>query len=439
MSSRTLLNRAFNQLLEEITPQKLISDSCQLDGKKFHVLAKTYDLDKYKNIYLLGSGKAVVPMAIEVQKLLKPFLKQTLLIGPYGTAEKFDNGRYIQSTHPLPSNKSIESALALLDSIKTFNDDDLFIYLLSGGNSALVELPEEEISLKEFQEATSLMLRGGMPIEKMNSVRKHLSRVKGGKLAKNTKADGIVLVLSDVIGDDLHAIGSAPLYCDKTSFKDAIDALKEYTLLEKMPDSVQIVLKKGEEGVYDETPKEPQEHIDHHILGSNSMVLEKARQILQNEGIDTTIIDKPLEGNATELAEALMKFGVSHQDSTHAYLFGGESTVVVNGEGKGGRNQHLCLSFLNLMDGSSDITFLSAATDGIDGNSNAAGALIDIHSLAYAHTHHIDPQHYLETFDSNSFFAQTGELLTPGPTHNNLLDIVMMFIEPKQTQGETNG
>ena len=439
MSNKTLLHTAFNQLLKEVTPQRLIAESCKLEGNTFSILTKTYDLDKYKNIYLLGSGKAVVPMAIEIQKLLNPFLKKTLLIGPYGSEEKFDKGRYIQSTHPLPSNKSIESAMALQDSMKTFNEDDLFIYLLSGGNSALVELPEGEISLKEFQEATSLMLRGGMPIEKMNSIRKHLSRVKGGKLAKNTKAQGIVLVLSDVIGDDLHAIGSAPLYYDQTSFKDAIEALNTYSLFEKMPKSVQTFLKMGEEGLYDETPKEPQEHIDHHILGSNSMVLEKAQQILQNEGINTTIIDKPLEGNTTELAHALMQFGVSHQESTHAYLFGGESTVVVKGEGKGGRNQHLCLNFLSLMDGSNDITFLSAATDGIDGNSNAAGALIDIHSPAYAKAHHIDPQHYLEHFDSNSFFAQTGELLTPGPTHNNLLDIVMMLIEPKTTQGETNG
>ncbi|MCW8821795.1 MAG: DUF4147 domain-containing protein, partial [Sulfurovum sp.] len=382
MSNKTLLNTAFNQLLEEIKPQELISNSCQLDGEKFSVRGKSYDLANFKNIYLLGSGKAVVPMAIEIQKLLKHFLKKTLLIGAYSSEEKFENGRYIQSTHPLPSDKSIESAIALQDIMQTLNEDDLFIYLLSGGNSALVELPEGKISLKEFQEATSLMLRSGMPIEKMNCVRKHLSKVKGGKLAKNTKAQGIVLVLSDVIGDDLHAIGSAPLYCDKTSFKDAIDTLKEYALFEKMPENIQTFLNKGEEGLYDETPKTPQEHIDHYILGSNSIVLEKAQLILQKEGIETTIIHKPLEGNTTELAEVLMKFGVSYQGVTHAYLFGGESTVVVKGKGKGGRNQHLCLNFLNLIDGSSDITFLSAATDGIDGNSDAAGALIDIHSLA---------------------------------------------------------
>lgn len=439
MSNKTLLHTAFNQLLKEITPQKLITESCQLDGKKFTVLDKTYELDKYKNIYLLGSGKAVVPMAVEVQKLLKPLLKQTLLIGPYGSEEKFDNGKYIQSTHPLPSNKSIESAMALLDSIKTFNDDDLFIYLLSGGNSALVELPEEEISLKEFQEATSLMLRGGMPIEKMNSVRKHLSRVKGGKLAANTKADGIVLVLSDVIGDDLHAIGSAPLYCDKTSFKDAIDGLKEYALFEKMPDSVQTFFQEGKAGIHTETPKKPYEHIDHHILGSNRIVLEKAQKILQKEGIKSSIMEEPLQGNTSHIAKKLLKFSQNHQDTTHAYIFGGEATVVVKGDGKGGRNQHLCLNMLTQCDLSCDITFLSAATDGVDGNSNAAGALIDIHSLVDAKARQIDPQHYLDSFDSNNFFEQTGELLITGPTHNNLLDIMIMLIEPNPIQRETHG
>jgi len=438
MSNKTLLNRVFDQLLEEITPQKLIAGSCQLSGKKLTVLDKTYDLDNYKNIYLLGSGKAVIPMAKEVENLLKPFLKKTLLIGPYSSEETFHNATYIQSTHPLPSQKSVHAAMELQEMLQTFDKDDLFIYVLSGGNSALVELPEDKISLNEFQEVTKLMLHSGMPIEKMNSVRKHLSQVKGGKLAQQTKAQGIVLVLSDVIGDDLYAIGSAPFYCDQTSFTDAEDALKSYALLDKIPESIQNFFKEGKAGIYVETPKIPYEHIDHHILGSNSVVLKKAQQLLQKEGIDTIIIDEPLTGNTVELAKELVKFSVSHH-MTRAYIFGGEATVVVKGGGKGGRNQHLCLSVLTLLDGSRDITFLSGATDGIDGNSNAAGALIDTHSLVYAKVHHIDPQHYLDSFDSNSFFAQTGELLITGPTHNNLLDIVIMLIEANPTQRETDG
>ena len=439
MSNKTLLNGVFDQLLEEITPEKLVAESCKLDENKLTVLDKTYDLDEYENIYLLGSGKAVIPMAEEVERLLKPFIKKTLIIGPYDTDKTFDSGTYMQSTHPLPSLKSIDSARALQEMLQQLTEDDLFIYVLSGGNSALVELPEEGISLNEFQEVTRLMLHSGMPIEKMNSVRKHLSQVKGGKLAQQTKAKGVVLVLSDVIGDDLYAIGSGPFYCDQTSFSDAEDALNTYGVYDKMPESIQTFFKEGRLGIHAETPKKPYEHIEHHIVGSNSIVLEKAQQLLQKEGIATSIIDEPLQGDTSQITKHLLKFTHSHQERTHAYIFGGEATVVVKGEGKGGRNQHLCLNILTQCYLSCDITFLSAATDGVDGNSNAAGALIDTHSLVDAKARHIDPQHYLDSFDSNSFFEQTGELLITGPTHNNLLDIMIMLIEPNPTQRETNG
>lgn len=439
MSNKTLLHGVFNQLLEEITPQTLISDACKLEGNILSIFEKKYDLNAYKNIYLLGSGKAVLPMAKEVKKCLKPYVKKTLIVGPYASEETLENGRYLQSTHPLPSQKSIEAAKALQLTLQELEHDDLFIYVLSGGNSALVELPEENIALSEFEEATRLMLHSGMPIEKMNSVRKHISQVKGGKLAKKTKAQGIVLVLSDVIGDDLYAIGSAPFYCDPSSFEDVVKVLDAYDILEKMPQGIQTFLQEGVSGLHAETPKEPCEHIDHHIIGSNALVLKKAQQLLQDRGIHTYIVEKPLEGNIAQLAQELVKFSAGHQQQTSGYIFGGEPTVEVKGKGKGGRNQHLCLSVLTHCDGSCDMTFLSGATDGVDGNSTAAGAIVDIHSLAYAKAHHIDPEHYLESFDSNSFFTQTGELLITGPTHNNLLDIVIILIEPNPKQRERHG
>lgn len=439
MSYKTVLDGMFHQLLEEITPEKLIAESCRMDGNKFTVLDKSYDLDKYKNIYLLGSGKAVIPMAQEVEKYLKPFLKKSLIIGPYDGDNIFDNCTYMQSTHPLPSLKSVDAAKALQEVLEQLDEDDLFVYLLSGGNSALVELPEENITLNEFQEVTRLMLHSGMPIEKMNSVRKHLSQVKGGKLAQQTKAKGIVLVLSDVIGDDLYAIGSAPFYCDETSFRDAEEALRTYKVFEKMPESIQSFFEEGHSGMHCETPKTPSEHMDHHIVGSNRIVLEKAQQLLQKEGLSASIVNEPLQGDTNQVTKKLLEFFKSHQEKTHAYIFGGEVTVVVKGDGKGGRNQHLCLNILTHCDLSCDITFMSAATDGVDGNSNAAGALIDTHSLVDAKARHIDPKHYLDSFDSNSFFEQSGELLITGPTHNNLLDIMVMLIESNPTQRNTHG
>ncbi|MCJ7765977.1 MAG: DUF4147 domain-containing protein [Thiovulaceae bacterium] len=439
MSNRTLLQNTFEQLIAAITPEKLIDEQCRLSGNILTVLGRSYDLSRYKKIYLLGSGKAVVPMAIAVQNLLKVRLAHTLIVGAYPLNVTLDNSEYIQSTHPLPSTWSVQAATAIQEAMGAMEREDLFIYLLSGGNSALVELPEEGITLAEFQDATSLMLHGGMPIDAINCVRKHLSKVKGGKLAELTEAQGIVLVLSDVIGDDLHAIGSAPLYCDTTTFGDAVAQLKHFALFEKMPQSVRNHLQEGEQGRRSETPKRAQQHIDHHILGSNTMVLQKAATLLREAGIETTIIAKPLQGDVAAVAQELLELAREPLIQTRCYLLGGEATVVVSGEGKGGRNQHLCLSLLDLLEGDTDITFLSAATDGIDGNSQAAGALIDLHSRVNVQVSHLEPKHYLETFDSNTFFAKSGELLVPGPTHNNLLDIVMMLIEPKPTKGEFNG
>lgn len=439
MSNKTLLRNTFDAVLKEVKPQNLIKKGCRLKGNTLTVSGNSYDLNKYKNIYLLGSGKAVVPMAREIQKILKDKIANTLIIGAYNSDVKLDNGIYFKSSHPVPTLKSLQAGRALQDTLTSFSKDDLFIYLLSGGNSALVELPEEPISLAEFQEATSLMLKGAMPIEKINSVRKHISQVKGGKLAGKTKAQGIVLVLSDVIGDDLHAIGSAPLYCDTTTFEEAKMFLEEYGLFEKMPQSIQDVIEEGQKGLRDETPKAPSEYIDHYVLGSNTLVLQKVQKLLFASGVEASVIEKPIEGDTAKVTEELLQFSAAHQDSRHCYIFGGESTVLVKGDGKGGRNQHLCLSLLKRLDGKTDITFLSAATDGIDGNSDAAGAVIDIHSPVDAKSHNIDIEHYLDTFDSNSFFAQTGELLVPGPTHNNLLDVIMMLIEPKPTEGEKNG
>ena len=431
MPNKMLLHNVFNQLLEEITPQKLIMNQCQLEENMLTIGNACYDLKAYNRIYLLGSGKAVIPMTKALTELLGSFVDKCVIVGAYALEEEIKGCEYIQSTHPLPSQKSIIGAKALEQMLESMNKDDLFIYALSGGNSALVEHPQEPIGLDAFEKTTQLMLHSGMPIEQINSVRKHLSRVKGGKLAMLTQAQGVVLVLSDVVGDDLYAIGSAPFYCDKSTFEDAIASLENYDIFTKIPEEVASFLRQGSNKLYSETPKTPFKHIDHHILGSNRLVLQQASTLLKTQGLEATIIEAPLQGDVKEIAQTLSTFGTKHQEKGGIYIFGGEATVVVEVEGKGGRNQHLCLEMITTYDSSYDMTFLSGATDGIDGNSTAAGALVDTHSLAYANAHHIYAKHYLKHFNSNHFFEQTGELLITGATHNNLLDIVIMLITPK--------
>lgn len=436
MSKKNTLHTVFNALIDELKPQNLIAEQCRFADGILTVQETDIDLAPFRHIHLLGSGKAVIPMAEVLRSILGERVESTLLVGAYQNAAVAESVRYIQSSHPLPSTKSVEAATALREQMLSLQEDDFFIYLLSGGNSALVELPESPITLEEFQATTALMLQGGMPIEAMNCVRKHLSQVKGGKLAQGCKANGIVLVLSDVIGDDLHAIGSAPLYFDTTTFEDAVVLLKEYSLFEIVPQSVQHYLSEGSAGRHLETPKAASEKIRHFVLGSNTHVLNKAKMLLENNNVPATIVAEPIKGDTQVLAEELVDFAENYRGERHCFIFGGEATVNVRGEGRGGRNQHLALSVLQRLEGHNDITFLSAATDGIDGNSDAAGALIDMHSRVYALSHEIDPSFYLETFDSNAFFSKTGELLITGPTHNNLLDIVMILIEPTFQKGE---
>ncbi len=431
MSRKQLLYDVFMHTLDAITPQKLIAKYCSLENETLHVKDASYNLKQYKRIIMLGSGKAVIPMAEAMEKLLHVHLDEILLVGPYGY-ESNTAMPYIQSSHPLPSDASIEAAKAIETHLETLDEEDLFIYLLSGGNSALVERPQEPISLEDFQKATTLMLHGGMSIDAINCVRKHISAVKGGKLATKTKATGIVLVLSDVIGDDLHAIGSAPFYYDSTTFEIALSTIASHELTHEMPQSIMTYLQEGSQNIHAETPKQEAAHITHHILGSNLEVQRIAESLLKDQGIITHRIEEPLQDDTAVAALRLTVLAASHHDEACCYILGGESTVNVKGNGKGGRNQHLALTMLLTLEGKSEITLLCAATDGIDGNSKAAGALIDTHSRIYAMNLELDPQHYFEHFDSNTFFAATGELLECGPTHNNLLDIVLMFVEKSQ-------
>lgn len=423
---KKILKQSFDKLLKSIMPDVLLLNQCSMQGGILTVQSKSYDLTRYKNIYIAGSGKAVVPMARAMQNLLKAYEPKSLLVGAYQPDVALENTTYIQSTHPLPSQKSIGAAKALVKFMNMMDEDDLYIYLLSGGSSALIELPIYGISLEDIEKTTQQMLFGGMSIDEINSIRRRLSKIKGGKLALESRAKGIVLVLSDVLGDDLRTIGSAPLYAVRNDILNPVDLLRSYNLFEKVPFRVQHCLSEfNEDGV-----KTRDTRVKHFILGSNKIVLQQAKNILQSKGILTKILDFQIQGDVKEVAQRLYKLASENHTQRVCYIAGGEATVVVNGSGKGGRNQHLALCFLDLLKGDENTTFLSAATDGVDGNSTAAGAIVDYHSYMQASSYGLDLKSYLENFDSNSFLNHINALLISGPTHNNLLDIVMIIVEP---------
>ena len=429
MLDKTTLQNIITKSLQNITPQKLIHASCRLKNDILTINNHSIQISKNKKIYLFGSGKAVQSMAKAMGEILGDIRGKTLLIGPYEPTLELTNLEYIQSSHPVPSEKSIEAAKKLESALSELDNDDVFIYLLSGGSSALVELPIEEITLEEFQETTQLMLKNAMPIEAINCVRKHLSKVKGGKLTTLTQAKGYVIVLSDVLGDSLEDIASAPFYIDSTTFQDAVDYLIAYKVFHLLPNSIQHYLNLGISKKKQETLKVESPLIKHFIIGSNTLFLQSIQKEIELLNTKVQIFEQSLFGDTTQLSQELISFIEEKKEG--CFIFGGEATVLVKGSGQGGRNQHLVLEFLKSYPKDKEIIFLSVASDGIDGNSNAAGAIIDSQTIQEMKNKNSDITKALKNFDSYNFFKQLNSLIISGPTHNNLLDAVVIYIQKK--------
>jgi len=427
MLNKDNLLEVIHKSLREINPENLVEKSCSLKENILTIQNQSFEIPVKKKVYIFGSGKAVQSMAKSINEILGNKIEKMLLIGPYVNELNLHNIEYLQSTHPLPSNKSLEAALKMTKELKKLNSDDIFIYLLSGGTSALIELPADSISLNDFQSATTLMLKNSMPIEAINCVRKHLSQVKGGRLSSLTKASGYVLVLSDVLGDNLEDIGSSPFYYDKTTFKDAIDYLYKYKIFDQLPNSIQNYLIDGCNEKVEETLKSESENIKHFIIGSNSLFLHSIQKNLSEYNIYAKVYENSIIENVTKVSQKLVEFSL--KESSGCFIFGGEATVLVKGSGQGGRNQHLVLEFLNNYPKDKEITLLSVASDGIDGNSTAAGAIIDYEIVQKVEMINSDLQDALRSFDSYNFLKKIDCLIESGPTHNNMLDAVVLYIK----------
>ncbi len=365
-----------------------------------------------KNIYLFGSGKASVSMAFEMEKLFGDKIIDGVVISPYDD-ESLKRVKVVKSSHPLPSYKSLEAGKILYDKLSSLEKDDFFIYLLSGGSSSLIELLHPLISLKDLEVTTNILLQNGVPIKEINIVRKHLSLIKGGQLGACTKASGVVLVISDVIGDDLEAIGSAPLFFDSSTILDAKEVLLKYKLFKRIPKSVKELF----EYSLNETPKEPNKNIEHIIIGSNKIALKEARCKALSLGYSCDIVTDSLQEDVNIVAKKIVETIL--QSEKEVLIFGGECTVKVTGDGKGGRNQELVLRVLELIKEYENITFLSAGSDGIDGNSKAAGGIVDNKSYRG------DLPVFLENSDSYHYLKRENNLLVTGESGTNVMDIMI--------------
>ncbi len=419
--------------LEAANPYRSVSKHCE-------GIRSRYRADGFSRLLVIGFGKASPAMALSMEESLGDLFDSGAVITKYGHAShgKLKKIRLFEADHPIPDENGVEATKRILDLVSGADEKTLVVTLVSGGGSALFVSPFPPVSLAEKQMTTDLLLRAGADIGELNTVRKHLSRVKGGRLAEMIfPAANISFILSDVIGDSLDIIASGPTTPDPTTFSDAQSVLAKYGLVKKVPESVQELLGKGATGMAPETPKPGLPvfaNVSNVIIGSNLLALEAAKKKAEDLGFRGEIISAEISGEAREAAAWLARKALAAKRSLEpetsiCLVSGGETTVTVRGKGKGGRNMELALAFAMEIEGESGITFLSAGTDGTDGPTDAAGAVVDGKTVEAARVLGADPQHFLDKNDSYNFFKTTGDLLVTGPTGTNVMDIQIVLIE----------
>jgi glycerate-2-kinase len=346
--------------------------------------------------------------------------------------------RVREAGHPIPDENGIRGTEEIIRLAEAADERTLAVVLISGGGSALFVSPCDGISLAEKQEMTSLLLKAGADIREMNTVRKHLSRVKGGRLAEILHpATAFSLILSDVIGDHLDVIASGPTSPDPSTYGDALAVIKKYGLMELAPGAVVKLLADGANGVHPETPKEGSpvfRKVEILIIGSNRLALEAARMKAEKLGFEAEIIGLEISGEAREAGRLIARRALAAKTGRVGgpplcLISGGETTVTVTGSGKGGRNMELALAFAMEVERTPGVTLLSAGTDGIDGPTDAAGAIVDGATAKAARGHGLNPENYLADNDSYNFFRKAGGLLVTGPTGTNVMDIQIAVID----------
>ncbi len=408
-----------------------------------HVL-NAYRSRNLKEIILIGFGKAAVPMAkAAIAELPDDISLKGIVLTKYGhvkdavfpaSIEVFEAG------HPVPDEAGEKAAQRIIGLVNGANEETLVLNLISGGGSALLAASSEGTTLRDKQEITGLLLKSGATIDEINTVRKHISRVKGGQLAKAAyPAYGISLILSDVIGDSLDVIASGPTAADPTTYDDAIAILKKYNLVDKMPRGVMARLNAGLSGMIPDTPKKDDPvfgNIENIIIANNQKATEAAERRALEHGFIAVAPANNIQGEARIIAVRFARAAISTKNrlqvpgrQSMCFIYGGETTVTVRGDGTGGRNTELALAFALAVSGIDGITFLSGGTDGTDGPTDAAGAIVDGSTTPDARAKGLDPEDYLSRNDSYSFFKEAGGLVITGPTGTNVMDLYIALIE----------
>ena len=438
MNARNSVEQIFRTGVKSVLPDKMIRKELKLKADNLFISGLSYRLSDIDHIYVIGAGKASALMAKEVEAILGNRVTEGHIVVKHGHGCELKHIRVTEAGHPTPDLPGFQATRDILKLVKKAGENDLVLCLLSGGGSSLLADYPENSTPDELIEMNQLLLKSGADIQEMNAVRKHLSQVKGGQLAKSIfPATLVSLILSDVIGDSLDVIASGPTSPDPATFQDAFKVLEKYRLMDKTPASIIQHIQKGLRGLVPETPKagDPIFRKTYNlIIGSNRIALQAAQKKAIELGFSTSILTSELKGDAATAANYIVQIAVNKQNDNDStlplcLLLGGETTVQVTGTGLGGRNQHLALCAAMLLTGIKGITLLSAGTDGNDGPTDAAGAVVDGDTVPKALSMDIDPVKYRIEFDSYHFFEQAGGHIITGSTLTNVMDMVVVLVE----------
>ncbi|HYB68840.1 MAG TPA: glycerate kinase [Candidatus Acidoferrales bacterium] len=436
--ARELALGSLEAALNAVDPKKIIESKVVLKDCTLKVDDYSFDVREFKNIYVIGGGKASGSMAEALEQVLDSRITDGLVNVLHENRNETRIIKLHGANHPVPDEAGVEGTRRMLEIAEGATADDLIVCLISGGGSSLMPLPRGDITLADKRQVTDALLKSGATINEVNTVRKHISDFKGGWLAKKAYPATILnLILSDVIGDPLDFIASGPTVPDSTTFSEAIGVLKKYDLWANAPSSIRKLLLDGEKGLVPETPKAGDEafkKVYSFVLGNNRFATQAACEGLKSAGLNTLMLTAMMEGEARQVGIVLASIAREASVSGNpvpkpaGMVAGGETTVFVVGKGMGGRNQEIALAAAIKLEGLDGVAVASLSTDGVDGPTDAAGAVIDGQSLARAREVGLAPEKFLAENDSYHFFSKLGDLIFTGPTGTNVNDVSVIVI-----------
>ena len=416
--------------LAAVDPAHAIRRGVKRTSKRLLIGKSAIDLSPFRRAVVLGIGKAAVGMGSAMLPMLHGMEVAGVLVAD--VAARVDPLEVMRGSHPVPDERSVRAGERVLQQAGDAGADDLVVVLISGGGSALVTVPADSLSLADLRQTNELLLRSGASITEVNTVRKHLSAIKGGWLAKAAAGAGaiVTLAISDVVGDDPATIASGPTVPDPTTFDDAVAVLARRGLLDRVPPGIIRWLRSGAEGAVPETPSSDS-FLDGgsiHIVANGGAAADAAAAEAASLGYAASIVDTGVEGEAAEVAESIVA-GTTGLEPGDVLVYAGETTVTVTGDGLGGRNQELALAAGIALDGRGDLTLLSLGTDGVDGVTPAAGAFADGSSLRRGRALGLDATDFLRRNDSFRYLTAIGDTVEPGPTGTNVGDLMLVVRE----------